>query len=147
MKRQMADRISKDIRSRNMSRIRGKDTSIEIKVRKYLFGQGFRYRKNVKDLPGKPDIVLPKYRTAIFINGCFWHHHGCKLALYPKTNSDFWLTKINKNVDNDKRNQEMLLSAGYQVITIWECDIEKRFDETMKNVIDFLTKCKEEAIH
>lgn len=137
----MADKISRAARSRNMSRIKGKDTSLEIKVRKYLYHRGFRYRKNYKKLPGKPDIYLGKYKTVIFINGCFWHHHqNCKLAVYPKTNSDFWLTKINKNVDNDKRNQEMLLSAGYQVITIWECDIEKHFDETMKNVTELITK-------
>ncbi|MCF0115816.1 MAG: DNA mismatch endonuclease Vsr, partial [Erysipelotrichaceae bacterium] len=89
----MADKFTKDQRSRNMSHIRGKDTSIEVKVRKYLFSKGFRYRKNVKTLPGTPDIVLPKYRTVIFVNGCFWHRHeGCKLATTPSTNESFWMS-------------------------------------------------------
>ena len=89
------DKVSKEIRSRNMSHIKSKDTSLEIIVRKELFKRGFRYRKNVKDLPGKPDIVLKKYNTAIFVNGCFWHHHyNCKFAVYPKTNKEYWRNKI-----------------------------------------------------
>lgn len=100
----MDDRLSKERRSWNMSRIRGKDTSIEISVRSYLFRNGFRFRKNVSSLPGSPDIVLPKYRTVIFINGCFWHHHeGCRYATVPKSRPEFWMSKFERNVFNDKK--------------------------------------------
>ena len=91
----MPDRISREKRSWNMSQIKGKDTSIEVMVRKYLFKHGFRYRKNVSALPGKPDILLPKYKTVIFVNGCFWHHHyGCKSAYIPKSKTDYWINKF-----------------------------------------------------
>ena len=100
----MDDRLSKERRSWNMSRIRGKDTSIEISVRSYLFRNGFRFRKNVSSLPGSPDIVLPKSRTVIFINGCFWHHHeGCGYATVPKSRPEFWMSKFERNVFNDKK--------------------------------------------
>ena len=99
----MADRLTPEKRSWNMSHIRGKDTAIEVRVRKYLFGLGYRYRKNDKRLPGKPDIVLPKYRTVIFIQGCFWHRHSdCKDATTPKTRTDFWTEKFSRNVENDR---------------------------------------------
>lgn len=128
----MADRISPEKRSWNMSRIKGKDTSIEVKVRKYLFAQGFRFRKNDRRLPGTPDIVLPKYRTVIFVHGCYWHRHeGCKYAYTPKTRTEFWQAKFDKNVENDRKNKELLEAAGWHVITLWECDIKHRFDETM----------------
>ena len=98
----MADSLRPEKRSWNMSRIKGKDTSIEIQVRKYLFSQGFRYKKNVKNLPGKPDIVLPKYHAVVFVHGCFWHRHdGCKYAYTHKTRVEFWQTKFDKNVQND----------------------------------------------
>ena len=129
----MADILSKEKRSWNMSRIRGKDTSIEVIVRKYLFSKGYRFRKNVMGLPGKPDIVLPKYKTVIFIHGCYWHRHpGCKYSYTPKTNCDFWEKKFAINVANDLKNQELLEANGWTVITIWECDIKKRFDATME---------------
>lgn len=135
----MADSLTKEKRSWNMSRIHASDTSIEVKVRKYLFGLGYRYRKNVKGLPGKPDIVLPKYRTVIFIHGCFWHRHeGCKDATMPKTRVEFWQTKFAKNIGNDRKHQVELESLGWAVLTLWECDINKRFDETMENVVSFL---------
>lgn len=135
----MADSLTPDKRSWNMSRIKGKDTSIEVKVRKYLFSLGYRYRKNVKTLPGKPDIVLPKYRTVIFIHGCFWHRHpGCKDATTPKTRVDFWQEKFDKNVSNDLKHTAALEELGWQVITLWECDINKRFDETMASVVTAL---------
>lgn len=119
-----------------MSRIRGKDTSIEVKVRKYLFSQGFRFRKNDKRLPGKPDMVLPKYHTVIFVHGCFWHRHtGCKDATMPKTRTEFWIDKFEKNVANDRIHRETLEAAGWNVITLWECDIKKGFDVTMENVV------------
>lgn len=120
-----------------MSRIRGKDTSIEVKVRKYLFSKGFRFRKNDKRLPGKPDVVLPKYHIVIFIHGCFWHRHpGCKDAATPKTRTEFWLNKFEKNVANDQAHKESLESLGWTVIILWECDIKCRFNETMDRLIE-----------
>lgn len=119
-----------------MSRIKGKDTSIEVQVRKYLFSQGFRYRKNVSTLPGKPDIVLPKYRVVVFVNGCFWHRHpDCKYAYIPKSRIEFWQGKFERNVQNDESHRKKLAEAGWRVITIWECEIKKHFEETMKNLI------------
>ncbi len=128
----MADTLSKEKRSWNMSRIRGKDTDIEVKVRKYLFSKGFRFRKNVATLPGKPDVVLPKYRTVLFIHGCYWHRHpGCKYAYTPKSNVEFWQKKFAVNVANDEKNRRQLEEDGWKVITLWECDITRRFDTTM----------------
>lgn len=123
-----------------MSRIRGKDTSIEVKVRKYLFSKGFRFRKNDKRLPGKPDVVLPKYHTVIFVHGCFWHRHpGCKDTTTPKSRTEYWIDKFERNVANDRVHYEALVAAGWKVITLWECDINKRFDETMDQVVQELT--------
>ena len=136
----MADRLTPEKRSWNMSQIRGKDTAIEVRVRKYLFGLGYRYRKNDKRLPGKPDIVLPKYRTVIFIHGCFWHRHpGCKDTTTPKTRTDFWMEKFSRNVENDRKHKEQLETDGWKVITLWECDINKMFEETMNQVLRELT--------
>lgn len=133
------DIFTSEKRSWNMSRIKGKDTAIEVKVRKYLFSLGFRYRKNDKRLPGKPDIVLPKYHTVIFVHGCFWHRHfGCKYATMPKTRVEFWQSKFERNVENDCIHREQLESAGWNVISLWECDITKRFDATMEQVISSL---------
>lgn len=117
---------SKEVRSYNMSCIKGKGTKPEEMVRKYLFSQGFRYRKNDKRLPGTPDIVLPKYKTAIFINGCFWHgHEGCKYFVWPKNNAEFWKAKILQNIERDKRDFERLENAGWKVIVVWECQLKK----------------------
>lgn len=135
----MADVHSPEIRSFNMSRIRGKDTKPEEMVRKYLFSQGFRYRKNDKRLPGSPDIVLPKYHTIVFINGCFWHkHENCKYFVWPKSNVDFWKKKINTNVERDYRQYSELEALGWKVIVIWECEIKHHFDETMNNLTNKL---------
>lgn len=109
-----------------MSRIRSKNTKPEEMVRKYLFSQGFRYRKNDIRLPGKPDIVLPKYKTVIFVNGCFWHkHENCKHFVWPKTNEDFWRAKINANVSRDQENMKLLSELGWNVIVIWECELKR----------------------
>lgn len=133
----MADRISKEKRSWNMSRIKGKDTSLEVLVRSYLFRKGFRFRKNVKNLPGKPDVVLPKYKTVIFVNGCFWHHHdNCKLAVVPKTRTDFWLSKFERNRLNDLKHNQLLKSMGWRVITLWECVLKSDFEKTMNAIIE-----------
>ena len=119
-----------------MSRIRGKDTEIEIKVRKYLFSQGFRFRKNVADMPGKPDIILPKYKTVIFIHGCYWHRHtGCKNCTTPNTNREFWLKKFEKNIQNDSKHQQELEAAGWKVLILWECEIENDFERLMDNLV------------
>jgi len=120
----MSDIYSKSKRSEIMSHISGKETKPEILVRKYLFSQGFRFRKNVKDLPGKPDIVLPKYKTIILIHGCFWHGHTCKRGTIPTTNVEFWKTKIEGNVERDKRNVEELKKLGWSVVTVWQCEIQ-----------------------
>lgn len=115
---------NKETRSYNMSRIKSKNTKPEEIVRKFLFSQGFRYRKNDKRLPGHPDIVLPKYKTVIFINGCFWHgHEGCKYFVWPKSNTEFWEKKITANIERDNRNMENLIHLGWKVLTIWECEI------------------------
>ena len=125
-----------------MSRIRGKDTKPEIAVRKWLFSHGYRYRKNVEKLPGKPDIVLPKYKTVIFVHGCFWHRHpGCKRATTPATNVEYWEKKFNRNVENDENHRSELERMGYQVLTLWECElstrkIESTMLQTEKKILD-----------
>ena len=123
----------KKTRSYNMSRIKGKNTKPEELVRKFLFSQGFRYRKNDAKLPGTPDIVLPKYKTIIFVNGCFWHGHiNCKYFVVPKTNTEFWLNKIETNRQRDARKIFELQSLGWRVIVLWECQLKKNVvDETL----------------
>lgn len=121
----MADVHNKETRSYNMSRIKGKDTKPEMLVRKFLHAQGFRFRLHVKDLPGKPDIVLPKYKTAIFVNGCFWHgHEGCRYFVVPKTRTEWWLNKININKANDLKKQATLEELGWKVVRLWECELK-----------------------
>ena len=132
----MADKITKEQRSKNMSKIKGKDTSIEIQVRKYLYHHGFRYRKNYKELPGKPDIFIFKYNTVIFINGCFWHHHNCRNGVYPKSNSTYWVKKINRNVENDYKNYKLLNQMGYKVLVVWECELKENFELRMEVLLD-----------
>ena len=137
----MSDKLTPEKRSWNMSRIKGKDTKIEVEVRKYLFSKGYRFRKNDKRYPGKPDIVLPKYHVAIFVHGCFWHRHeGCKDATTPKTRTEFWLEKFDKNVKNDQIKQEKLRELGWEVIVIWECELKRSFQETMDKVEKELTR-------
>lgn len=122
----MADKHSVEVRSKNMSHIRSTNTKPEEIVRKYLFSRGLRYRKNVKYLPGCPDIVLRKYRTVVFVNGCFWHHHDCGRFVWPATNQEYWQNKINKNVERDKTNTSILKSDGWKVLTIWECQLKRK---------------------
>ena len=127
----------KKTRSFNMSRIKGKNTKPEELVRKYLFSQGFRYRKNVRTLPGSPDIVLPKYKTAIFVNGCFWHGHvGCKYFVWPENNAEFWREKITANIERDSRNIKLLEQAGWKVLVVWECELKKnRLENTLVSLV------------
>ena len=132
----MADVHSKSQRSYNMSQIKGKNTKPEILVRKFLFSKGFRYRVNDKRLHGKPDIVLPKYKTVIFVNGCFWHgHKGCKYFVVPKTRTAWWLAKIEKNRANETKNFSFLKKAGWRVIRIWGCDLKRKPDKTLKALL------------
>lgn len=110
-----------------MSVISGKETKPEIQVRKFLFQRGFRFRKNVKTLPGKPDIVLPKYKTVIFVHGCFWHgHEGCSKASIPSTNIEFWEKKISSNINRDKQVIYKLTQLGWQTFTVWECELKNK---------------------
>ena len=135
----MADTVSKEVRSRNMAAIKSNDTTPEVAVRKYLFSKGFRYRKNVKGMPGKPDIVLRKYNTCIFVNGCFWYkHEGCKYFVWPKSNTEFWKEKIESNIARDKRNYIKLKEDGWKVIVGWEWEIKNDFQNTMKEIIEQL---------
>lgn len=137
----MADNHTKEVRSRNMSHIRSKNTKPEEKVRKYLFSKGFRYRKNVRGLPGCPDIVLPKYKTVVFINGCFWHKHNCPRFVWPSSNVEYWIPKIQKNVERDELNTQKLVEMGWNVLSVWECQLKKkRFEATMSLLVDRIKK-------
>lgn len=123
----MTDVYTKAQRSYNMSRIKGKNTKPEILVRKFLFAHGYRYRLNVKTLPGKPDIVLPKYKTIIFVHGCFWHGHtNCKYFTIPKTRTQWWTDKITTNKANDDKAIKALQKDGWKIIVIWECELKKK---------------------
>lgn len=127
---------TKEVRSYNMSKIKYKNTKPEEVVRKYLFSQGFRYRKNDKRLPGSPDIVLPKYKTVIFVNGCFWHkHEECKYFVWPKSNTEFWRNKIETNAIRDEKKKSELEKSGWKVITVWECELKK---DKIKNTLSVL---------
>jgi DNA mismatch endonuclease (patch repair protein) len=131
--KRLADNHSKEVRSMNMSHIRSKNTKPEELVRKYLFSKGFRYRKNVRKLPGCPDIVLSKYKTAIFVNGCFWHKHDCPRFVWPSSNQEYWIPKIMRNVQRDQEHYQELLESGWNVLVIWECQLKKKvFDSTME---------------
>lgn len=136
----MSDVLTTEQRHRCMSRVRSKNTKPEIMVRQFLFSHGFRYRINRKDLPGKPDIVLPKYKTVVFINGCFWHgHENCKYATIPETNRDFWQTKISRNIERDKQTREKLVADGWNVIDIWQCQLKSKDKQfTLNNLISIL---------
>lgn len=137
------DHITPEKRSWNMSRIKGKDTKIEVQVRSWLFSRGFRFRKNDKRYPGKPDVILPKYKTVIFINGCFWHRHeGCKYATMPKSNTEYWEEKFQRNIQNDKMHLQQLESMGWNVITLWECQLKKDvFEATMLSTEKLILSC------
>ena len=131
----MADNHTKEIRSMNMSHIKSTNTKPEEKVRKYLFSKGLRYRKNVRTLPGKPDIVLKKYKTVVFVNGCFWHKHDCGRFVMPASNTEYWEKKISGNVERDKTNTALLEEQGWRVIVIWECQLKKKvIDENLERL-------------
>jgi DNA mismatch endonuclease (patch repair protein) len=122
----MTDRIDRATRSRNMAAIRGRDTRPEIAVRSYLHRAGIRFRLHCKDLPGRPDIVLPRYRTVVFVHGCFWHRHrDCANSVLPATNREFWREKLDGNVARDERNVHALRDLGWNVIVVWECQTDE----------------------
>jgi DNA mismatch endonuclease (patch repair protein) len=133
----MADVHSKVARSYNMSMIKGKNTRPEMLVRRYLHAVGFRYRIHDKKLPGKPDLVFPKYKTVIFVNGCFWHgHDDCRYFVVPKTRTEWWLNKINANRANDKKAALKLLESGWTILILWECELKgDNAERTLKKVI------------
>ena len=126
----MADNHSPEVRSRNMAQIRSTNTKPELVVRKYLFSKGLRYRVNVKTLPGKPDLVFPKYKTVVFVNGCFWHKHDCGRFRWPYSNQEYWEKNIARNIERDQLNYEELRNLGWKVIVVWECELKKAIVET-----------------
>ena len=135
----MADRITDAQRSKVMSKVRSKDTAVELYIRSALHRRGFRFRKNVSDLPGKPDVVLPKYKCVVFVHGCFWHRHeGCKRATLPKTRTEFWSKKLTGNIERDKSNIEKLKLQGWKVLVVWECSLRSMPSETKDAVVDNL---------
>ena len=140
--RTMADRLSKEERSELMSHIRSVNTKPEVALRRALWRRGFRYRVNVKNLPGSPDIVLPKHRTVVFVHGCFWHgHEGCKEYTVPKTNTEFWVKKIRRNQERDLKVQHELASMGWHCITVWECELKPNIREkTLESLAYTLNK-------
>ena len=137
----MTDNHTKEIRSYNMSQIRSKNSKPEETVRKYLFSKGLRFRKNDRRYPGHPDIVLPKYKTIIFVNGCFWHlHDGCRYAVIPSSNVDYWKPKLERNKERDIKIIEELSERGWNVIVVWECQLRKErkqqtLDDLYENII------------
>ncbi len=138
----MADVHEPETRSYNMSQISGKDTKPEMMVRKFLHANGFRYRLHVKDLPGKPDLVLPKHKTVIFVHGCFWHaHEGCKYFKIPKTRTDWWKEKLMGNRERDKKHIRQLEDSGWNIIVIWECELKPdNAESTLSDLINILAK-------
>jgi DNA mismatch endonuclease (patch repair protein) len=122
----VTDVVDKETRSRMMSGIKGKNTKPEMVVRSFLHRQGFRFRLHSKELPGKPDIVLPKYKTAIFVHGCFWHRHLCTRFVWPKSRKVFWKEKLEENVRRDRLKQRKIRRLGWRVITLWECKVSDR---------------------
>lgn len=135
----MADIVSKQVRSRMMSGIGGKDTKPELALRKALFAKGFRYRLHVRDLPGRPDIVFPKWRSVIFVHGCFWHRHpGCKYTTTPSIRTEFWRAKFEGNVARDQRNILLLDEMGWHVAVIWECEIKADLYSIVEDIGEWL---------
>lgn len=136
----MTDIVDTAARSKMMSKIKGKNTKPEKMVRSALDAEGYRFRLHRKDLPGNPDIVLPKYRAAIYVNGCFWHGHECPLFKWPKTREEFWKTKILENMHRDQKNYQKIISMGWRVCVVWECSIRSRSNETQNASMQRLTE-------
>ena len=130
----MADIVSKEVRSRNMAAIRGKDTKPELLIRKGLHRLGLRYQLHDDKLPGKPDLVFPKYNAVIFVNGCFWHGHDCHLFKQPETREEFWQIKIDRNRERDAENKDALSKMGWRILTVWECALKGRTRRALGDV-------------
>ena len=134
------DTVDKETRSKIMSKVGQKATGPEMKLRKVLFARGFRYRVNVKTLPGSPDLVFKKYKVVIFVHGCFWHRHkGCKYATIPKTRVEFWTKKFEANIERDKRNVEKLIREGWRVVLVWECALKKKSSTELEAIVSILS--------
>lgn len=137
------DRLTKEKRSWNMSRIRSRDTNPEKQLRSLLHKDGYRFKINVKQLPGSPDIVLPKYRTAIFVHGCFWHRHtGCRYAYTPKSRIEFWECKFRGTIERDLKKTKALEASGWQVLVVWECELEKNAQAVLREIIEKLKEAR-----
>ena len=135
------DKITPEQRSKTMSRIRAKNTKPEMIVRRYLYANGFRFRVNVRTLPGTPDIVLKKYHTAIFINGCFWHGHVCQQGRMPKSNVEFWLNKITRNKERDEEVRDKLRTIGWRTMVVWECQLKPSVrQQTLEGIVYLLNE-------
>ena len=137
----MADVVEKSKRSEMMAGIRGKDTHPEIVVRRALHARGFRYRLNVRGLPGTPDLVFPKRRAVVFVHGCYWHRHqGCRYATVPATNTEFWVTKFDENIARDTRNVRELRAKNWRIAIVWECALQRsNTEDTIAGIVDFLS--------
>ncbi len=129
---------SPEQRSYNMSRIKGRNTKPELLVRKWLWSRGYRYRLHRKDLPGKPDIVFPRQRKAVFVHGCFWHKHDCKYFTWPRTNREFWKKKINENVRRDQKNYKAMMADGWNYFIVWECQVRGENPEVFDQLKSFI---------
>lgn len=135
----MVDRVDKQTRGRIMAKIPNKDTKPELVMRKALFKRGLRYRLHVRQLPGKPDLSFPRYRAVIFINGCFWHWHGCKNTRFPSDNAEYWHAKINRNRQRDQENYEKLLRDNWRILVVWECALTKtQLGATVNKVLNWI---------
>jgi len=140
----MTDIHTPEKRSYNMSRIRSKNTEPELLVRRFLFAKGYRYRIHDRKLPGKPDIVLTKYKTVIFVNGCFWHgHENCKYFVLPKTKTEWWLNKINQTISQDQKNKNILKQEGWSIFVIWECELKINLEDRLNNLIEEISNLHE----
>ncbi|HEL3255933.1 TPA: DNA mismatch endonuclease Vsr [Stenotrophomonas maltophilia] len=143
----MVDSLTPEQRSAQMSRIRGSNTKLEVLVRKALHARGLRYRLGGAKLPGRPDIVLPKYRTVVFVHGCFWHGHDCPLYRLPKTRPEFWADKIGKNRTRDQRVTSELEAMGWRVLTVWECSLRGKTAIEQASFLDHLAENLRQTAH
>lgn len=135
----MVDVVTPEVRSKMMASIRGRDTKPEMIVRRYLHGLGFRYRLSPRNMPGKPDLVLPRYKAVVFVHGCFWHGHGgCRYAAVPATRTEFWMTKISANKRRDNASEERLLANGWRVAVVWECALKSNQSNALQRTADFV---------
>ena len=140
----MADKYTPEKRSAIMAKVRNKDTKPEILVRKWLHAHGLRFRLHRKDLPGKPDIVLPRFKTAILVHGCFWHQHpGCSKASLPTSNREFWVDKLSRNVERDGEKKKQLVELGWKVIEIWECELKPKANFVSSDLLALLRESRE----